>query len=87
MSLSVSPAGLEPESLADDLGAYIIAGRVASHSPVDVPNETAVRTPRQGIEDGLAAETLGFRRVYLSERWNLKEAMWFLAPSVPGPAA
>lgn len=58
----------------DDLSAYLIAGRVTSHRPDDVPNETAVRTPVQGIEDGVEAERLGFRRAFLSERWNLKEA-------------
>lgn len=57
-----------------DLSAYLIAGRVASHLPDDVPHETAVRTVRQGIDDGVEAERLGFANVFLSERWNLKEA-------------
>ena len=57
-----------------DLSAYLVAGRIASHLPEHVPNETAVRTPVQGIEDGVDAERLGFRRVFVSERWNLKEA-------------
>lgn len=61
-----------------DLSAYLVAGRTASHLPDHVPNETAVRTPRQGIEDGVEAERLGFRRVFFSERWNLKEAGVFL---------
>ena len=56
----------------DDLSAYIIAGRVkAQPSP---ESETAGRTPAQGIEDGVEAERIGFRRIFLSERWNLKEA-------------
>lgn len=59
---------------ADDLSAFLIAGRVASSLPSDVGHETAVRTPAQGIADGVEAERLGFRRVFLSERWNLKEA-------------
>lgn len=57
-----------------DLGAYLVAGRVASHRPQDATDETAVRTIRQGIEDGVEAERLGFSTVYLSERWNLREA-------------
>jgi len=56
----------------EDLSAYIIAGRVRAQ-PGDGP-ETAARTPRQGVQDGVDAERLGFRRVFLSERWNLKEA-------------
>jgi 5,10-methylenetetrahydromethanopterin reductase len=55
-----------------DLSAFIIAGRVRAQ-PGDGP-ETAVRTPRQGVQDGVDAEQIGFRRVFLSERWNLKEA-------------
>lgn len=61
-----------------DLSAYVVAGRVASHLPQQVPDETSVRTPRQGIEDAVTAERLGFRRVFFSERWNLKEAGIFL---------
>lgn len=61
-----------------DLSAYVIAGRVASQVPEDTPNETAVRTPRQGLDDAVEAEHLGFRRVFFSERWNLKEAGVFL---------
>jgi probable F420-dependent oxidoreductase len=56
----------------EDLSAYIISGRVRAR-PGDGP-ETAARTPRQGVRDGVDAEELGFRRVFLSERWNLKEA-------------
>ncbi|MCW3040040.1 MAG: fgd2 [Solirubrobacterales bacterium] len=67
-------------AVAEDLGAYLVAGRVASHLPADAGagDETAVRTVRQGIQDGVEAERLGFRTVYLSERWNLKEAGVFL---------
>lgn len=56
----------------DDLSAFIIAGRVRA-TPMP-GSETAVRTPAQGIDDAVEAERLGFRRVFLSERWNLKEA-------------
>jgi 5,10-methylenetetrahydromethanopterin reductase len=58
--------------MIDDLSAYIIAGRVKP-LPSTV-SETAGRTPRQGVQDGVDAEAIGFRRVFLSERWNLKEA-------------
>lgn len=58
----------------EDLGAYLVAGRVASHLPPDTHDQTAVRTVVQGIDDGAEAERLGFNAVYLSERWNLKEA-------------
>jgi 5,10-methylenetetrahydromethanopterin reductase len=61
-----------------DLSAYLVAGRVVSQLPAQVPNETALRTPVQGIEDGVLAEQLGFRNVFFSERWNLKEAGVFL---------
>lgn len=61
-----------------DLSAYVVAGRVVSRLPADLPNETAARTPRQGIEDAVEAEGLGFNRVFFSERWNLKEAGVFL---------
>ena len=56
----------------DDLSATIIAGRVKAHSSPD--SETAARTPALGIDDGVEAERIGFRRIFLSERWNLKEA-------------
>lgn len=58
----------------DDLSAYLIAGRVRSTLPEGRRNETEVRTVPQGIADGEEAERLGFRNVFLSERWNLKEA-------------
>src|SRR5581483_6590459 len=41
--------------------------------------DTEGRTPAQGIEDGVEAERLGFRRVFLSERWDIKEADVILA--------
>ncbi|MBZ4509536.1 UNVERIFIED_CONTAM: TIGR03857 family LLM class F420-dependent oxidoreductase [Mycobacterium avium subsp. hominissuis] len=64
----------EKRSPVPDLSAYLIAGRVVSHLPADRVDETGARTVAQGIEDGVAAERLGFANVYLSERWNLKEA-------------
>jgi probable F420-dependent oxidoreductase len=56
----------------DDLSAFVIAGRVKARSSSEF--ETAARTPAQGIQDGVDAEQIGFRRIFLSERWNLKEA-------------
>lgn len=56
----------------DDLSAYVIAGRVRARPSPE--SETAARTPAQGVDDGVVAEQVGFRRVFLSERWNLKEA-------------
>jgi 5,10-methylenetetrahydromethanopterin reductase len=64
----------ETNGVAADLSAYLIAGRVVSHLPEDSADETAARTVAQGIDDGAEAERLGFANVYLSERWNLKEA-------------
>jgi probable F420-dependent oxidoreductase len=56
----------------DDLSAFVIAGRVTTRPSPD--SDTAARTPAQGVQDGVDAERIGFRRVFLSERWNLKEA-------------
>lgn len=61
-----------PAPVIGDLSAFVIAGRVKAHP--SGANETAARTPAQGIQDGVDAEAIGFRRVFLSERWNLKEA-------------
>jgi 5,10-methylenetetrahydromethanopterin reductase len=62
----------------DDLSAYVISGRVTARRG-ETAYPTDARTPAQGIEDGVEAERLGFRRVFLSERWNLKEAGALLA--------
>jgi 5,10-methylenetetrahydromethanopterin reductase len=51
-------AALEP--VATDLSAYVQGGRV--------------RSSAQAITDAVEAERLGFRRVFLSERYDLKEA-------------
>lgn len=59
--------------VVDDLSAFLIAGRVISHHRPDAVDATGSRTPVDGINDGVMAEALGFRRVFLSERWNLKE--------------
>ncbi|CDO30912.1 MULTISPECIES: TIGR03857 family LLM class F420-dependent oxidoreductase [Mycolicibacterium] len=64
----------EHRAVIDDLSAYLIAGRVVSALPENHIDQTAARTVVQGIQDGAEAEQLGFANVYLSERWNLKEA-------------
>lgn len=65
--------------LVDDLSAFLISGRVVSRRPADSRDETGARTPAEGIEDGVCADRLGFHRVFLSERWNLKEVAVILA--------
>jgi probable F420-dependent oxidoreductase len=59
--------------VAEDMSAYIIAGAVTSQRE-DSEYETVSRTPAQGIQDGVDAERLGFRRVWLSERIDIKWA-------------
>lgn len=62
----------ERNDVIEDVSAFVIAGRVTAS-----PNgryETDERSPRQGVADGAEAERIGFRRIFLSERWNLKEA-------------
>ena len=63
--------GVEPHA---DLSAFVIAGRVQARPAGPGEPVTAARTTAQGIEDGVEAERIGFRRIFLSERWNLKEA-------------
>ncbi len=71
-----SDADLAP--VTDDFSAFIIAGAV-SGDPAKFERETEGRTPAQGIQDGVDAERLGFRRVFLSERWDIKLADVILA--------
>jgi 5,10-methylenetetrahydromethanopterin reductase len=61
------------ELVADDLSCFVIPGRVKSHLPEAPVFETSVRTPAQAIEDGVEAERLGFRRVWIADRPDLKE--------------
>ncbi|OHU98350.1 LLM class flavin-dependent oxidoreductase [Mycobacterium talmoniae] len=56
----------------EDLSAYVIAGRMKARPSPE--SETAARPRAQGLDDGVQAEQIGFRWVFLSERWNLKEA-------------
>lgn len=59
--------------VVDDMSAWIIAGAVSSRQE-DTEFDTVSRTPAQGIDDGVIAERLGFRRVWLSERIDIKWA-------------
>ena len=67
-----TPTPLPELKAIDDLSAYMIAGRV--RAVPDPTSQTSGRTPAQGIQDGVDAERIGFRRVFVSERWNLKES-------------
>jgi 5,10-methylenetetrahydromethanopterin reductase len=48
--------------VVEDLSAFIIGGRVTAE------------TARTGLADAVEAERLGFKRVFMSERYNVKEA-------------
>ncbi|HWF54362.1 MAG TPA: TIGR03857 family LLM class F420-dependent oxidoreductase, partial [Solirubrobacteraceae bacterium] len=81
MSLTAAPTRGHDDVLApvtEDFSAFIIAGAVSSDAS-QFQRETEGRTPAQGIQDGVDAERLGFRRVFISERWDLKEADVILA--------
>jgi 5,10-methylenetetrahydromethanopterin reductase len=63
-----------PETLApvaEDMSAFVIAGAVTSEQE-GTKYATVSRTPAQGIQDGVDAERLGFRRIWLSERIDIK---------------
>ena len=81
--MPLNPAGAPAVSsdlapVTRDLSAYIIAGAVSA-DPHKFQRETEGRTPAQGIQDGVDAERLGFRRVFISERWDIKYADVILA--------
>ncbi|MHB8693874.1 MAG: TIGR03857 family LLM class F420-dependent oxidoreductase [Solirubrobacteraceae bacterium] len=59
--------------VVNDMSAFIISGALKSHK-LDSPYETVGRTPALGVDDGVLAEKLGFRRVWLSERMDIKQA-------------
>lgn len=59
--------------VAEDMSAFVIAGAVTSEH-MEAEHETVSRTPAQGIQDGVDAERLGFRRIWLSERIDIKWA-------------
>jgi probable F420-dependent oxidoreductase len=74
----MAPPDAELAPVCEDFSAYIIAGAVSADE-TKFERETEGRTPAQGIQDGVDAERLGFRRVLISERWDLKEADVILA--------
>jgi 5,10-methylenetetrahydromethanopterin reductase len=57
----------------DDLSSYVISGAVSAHRR-DRRFETESRTVAEGIQDGIDAERLGFRRLFVSERYDIKQA-------------
>lgn len=65
-----------PAPVVEDMSAWIVAGTADSRPDHRTPGG---RTPAEGIQDGVDAERLGFRRVWLSERWNIKLADVILA--------
>lgn len=69
--LSSTANGGPVASVVPDMSTYLIGGRVRSTEPED-PRMS--RSVRQGVQDGVDAERLGFRRVFLSERHDIKEA-------------
>jgi len=77
-SVRAPQADAELASVCDDFSAFIIAGAVSADD-TKFERETEGRTPAQGIQDGVDAERLGFRRVFISERWDIKQADVILA--------
>lgn len=57
---SATPNRADLGAVAEDLSAYVLSGRVKSSATA--------------VADAVEAERLGFRRVFLSERYDLKEA-------------
>jgi probable F420-dependent oxidoreductase len=60
-------------AVVDDLSAYVISGAVSA-TRRERRFETESRTAAEGIEDGVEAERLGFNRIFLSERYDIKHA-------------
>lgn len=54
-------------SVVEDLSATIVSGRVTAGQA------------RRGQQDAIVAEQLGFRRIFLAERYNVKEAGAYLS--------
>jgi probable F420-dependent oxidoreductase len=57
-----------------ELSAYVISGAVKATRADQRRFESDCRTPAEGIQDGIDAERLGFHRVWLSERYDIKHA-------------
>lgn len=66
----------DPAPVVEDLSAFVMSGRVYSSPP---ENPLTGRSVGQGVEDAVEAERLGFRRVFLSERYNIKEGVTVLS--------
>lgn len=66
-------AAVENAPVVADMSSFLISGAVSAVQPEGV-RATFTRTPAQGIEDGVLAERLGVRRVWLSERLDIKSA-------------
>jgi probable F420-dependent oxidoreductase len=58
----------------EDLSAYVISGAVKARPLAERRFESDSRTPAEGIEDAVQAERLGFGRVWVSERYDIKHA-------------
>jgi probable F420-dependent oxidoreductase len=56
-----------------ELSAYVISGAVSAHRQAR-RFETESRTVAEGLQDAVDAERLGFHRVFLSERYDIKHA-------------
>jgi probable F420-dependent oxidoreductase len=56
-----------------NLSTYLISGAVSAHRQ-ERRFETESRTVAEGIQDGVDAEEIGFHRVFLSERYDIKHA-------------
>src|ERR1700722_20222291 len=81
MSATAAEAPERSEGLApvtEYFSAFIVAGAVSADD-TKFQRETEGRTPAQGIQDGVDAERLVFRRVFISERWDIKQADVILA--------
>jgi 5,10-methylenetetrahydromethanopterin reductase len=57
--------------VVEDLSTFLLSGRAVASPPTD---PRLGPTVREGMRDGVEAEQLGFRRAFLSERYDLKEA-------------
>jgi probable F420-dependent oxidoreductase len=62
------------EPVNTELSAYVIAGAVTATRPEHRRFESECRTPAEGIQDGIDAERLGFHRIWVSERYDIKHA-------------
>jgi 5,10-methylenetetrahydromethanopterin reductase len=64
---------------AGELSAYVISGAVKATTAPQRRFESECRTPAEGIQDGIDAERLGFHRIWVSERYDIKHADVILA--------